>query len=173
MLGAAERIEASEQAAAAALPHLKTAALPIALYWPVRGEISPLVLAEHLYVHTIPLCLPVVIAADTPLQFRAWKPGDPLHKGRYGIDEPAKTSPFVTPQTLVVPLLGFDRQGNRLGTGGGYYDRTLQQLRCANQNIKAYGLAFAFQENGTLLREDHDQLLNGVFTNTGFIKIEI
>ena len=170
-IAAAERLDAAERAAAQTLciiHHLKS---PVALYWPVRGEISPLIVAQHLHVKGLALCLPVVIAPDEALRFRAWAPGDVLHKGRYGIDAPSQKAPFVTPQTLLVPLLAFDREGNRLGTGGGYYDRTLEKLRQQNPETKAYGFAFAMQETALLPMQLHDQTLDGIITEKEVVLI--
>lgn len=158
------RLRAAEQAARNALAVVEELKGPVALYWPVRNEISPLILAEHLHHEGFGLCLPVVIEQGLPLQFRCWSPGDVLHKGRYGIDGPSQKSPFIVPVILFVPLLAFDRTGTRLGTGGGYYDRTLQGLRAANPNVKAYGYAYAVQEVGTIPQEPHDEKLDAVVT---------
>lgn len=162
------RLRASEQATLHALPLFQNSKDAVALYWPVRNEISPLILAEHLVERGHDLCLPVVINPNAALAFRAWSPGDPLHKGRYGIDEPSQKASFVTPSVLIVPLLAFDKNGTRLGTGGGYYDRTLCELRQAG-GVKAYGLAYAFQQVDNLPTDPHDECLDVIITEKGIV----
>jgi 5-formyltetrahydrofolate cyclo-ligase len=167
-LSASARLRAAEEAARHALPlieHERNAV--VAIYWPVRNEISPLILAEHLHARKFELCLPVVVEKDAPLRFRKYEPGYALHKGKYGIDEPSQKSPYLNPSILIVPLIAFDKKGRRLGTGGGYYDRTLQALRAGDTPIKAYGYAFAIQEAVELPHEPHDELLDAVITEQG------
>ncbi len=161
------RLRAAEDAAQLALALLENTRDVVALYWPVRNELSPLILAEHLHQRHIALCLPVIIEPDTPLQFRAWEPGDALHKGRYGIDEPSQKSAFVTPSILLLPLVAFDPSGTRLGTGGGYYDRTLKQLRAKDPFVQAVGFGYAFQQAEHLPFEPHDEKLDAVITEKG------
>ncbi len=163
-LSAETRLRAAEEAAQLALSLCEQMRGPIALYWPVRNEISPLILAEHLHQRRRMLCLPVIAEHDMPLQFREYVPGDTLHKGRYGIDEPSQKSPFVEPEILIVPLFAFDRTGARLGTGGGYYDRTLMALRAGKTPVHAFGYAFSCQEVDSLPQEPHDQKLDVIVT---------
>lgn len=111
-----------------------------------RGEeLDPTPLDAALQSLGHSLCLPVVTGKGQPLQFRAYRTGDPLHTGAWNIAEPLPTAPVVEPDILLVPLLGFDRQGHRLGYGGGYYDRTIKELRLRRQ-ILAIGIGYAAQE---------------------------
>ena len=73
----------------------------------------------------------------------------------------------MRPELVVTPLLAFDGSGGRMGQGGGYYDRTLGQLR-AEGRVFVVGLAFAGQEVEKLPAEDHDQPLDAVLTEAGF-----
>ncbi len=91
------------------------------------------------------LALPVVLGRGHPLAFRRYRPGDALTKGVLEVMEPLPTAPIVIPRVLLLPLLGFDRRGNRLGYGGGYYDRTVALFRREGR-IQAIGIAFAGQE---------------------------
>lgn len=163
-LTAEARLRAAEEAAHQALSLIENERGIVAIYWPVRNELSPLILAEHLHARKFELCLPVVVEKDTALQFRKYKPGDKLHKGRYGIDEPSVKSPYLNPSILIVPLIAFDKQGRRLGTGGGYYDRTLRSLRAGDKPVLAYGYAYAAQEVGALPQEPHDEPLDAIIT---------
>ncbi|MHA1597989.1 MAG: 5-formyltetrahydrofolate cyclo-ligase [Alphaproteobacteria bacterium] len=115
------------------------------------------------------LALPVVRAANVALTFRAWLPGDPLIEGAYGIGAPDDTALEVTPDIVLVPLLAFDADGHRLGQGGGFYDRTLENLR-RHGDVTAIGVAFAAQRVSTIPRIEHDQRLDGVITEDGTIK---
>ena len=71
------------------------------------------------------LALPVMSGPRSALQFAAWTPGEPLVFDRFGIAAPAEASPSVTPETLLIPCVGFNASLHRLGYGGGFYDRTL------------------------------------------------
>jgi 5-formyltetrahydrofolate cyclo-ligase len=112
------------------------------------------------------LALPVIAGKGKPLLFRAWTPGDLMDKGVWGIAEPKADKPAVEPDVVLVPLLAFDRQGWRLGYGGGFYDRTLQELR-ARKPIAAVGLAYDGQEVEAVPRLDYDQQLDWVLTPSG------
>ncbi len=109
------------------------------------------------------LALPVIIAADRPLQFRAWSFGEALRRGPLGIPEPHPEAPALAPDLLLVPLAAFDRAGHRIGYGAGHYDRTLKQLR-ASRPIGALGLAFAVQEVAKIPALAHDVGLDYVLT---------
>ena len=107
--------------------------------------------------------LPVVVAKGKPLEFRAWVPGAPLVPGRWDIPQPPEGAKVVAPDVVLVPLLAFDRQGYRLGYGGGFYDRTLAGLR-AEKAITAIGVAFAGQEVQAVPRDSFDARLDYMMT---------
>jgi 5-formyltetrahydrofolate cyclo-ligase len=132
-------------------------------FWPIGSEIdlAPLLRALAARGHTV--ALPVVAGPDRPLVFRAWREGDEMAEGPYGIREPLEGAPEVTPQVLLVPLLAFDRTGYRLGYGGGYYDRSLAGLR-ARGNVIAIGAAWAAQEVPAVPHDEHDQPLDWMLT---------
>ena len=135
----------------------------VAAYAAFGGEIDPLPLLEALAAKGVALALPVVEAKAAPLVFRAWMPGDQLVQHRFGMAEPPREAPALVPDIVVVPLLAFDRQGQRLGYGGGYYDRTLAALRKRGR-VLAVGIGFALQEMPSVPRAAHDVPLDWIVT---------
>ncbi len=134
----------------------------LAGYVPIRTEIDPWsVMAQW----TATVCVPVIRGAGLPLEFHRWTPGCDMVEGPFGAAVPA-TPDRVEPDVLIVPLVAFDRQGYRLGYGGGFYDRTLERLRSLRP-ILAIGFAYAVQELETLPVELTDQPLDAVVTEEG------
>jgi 5-formyltetrahydrofolate cyclo-ligase len=131
---------------------------------PDEFRVWPLLRRLHREGHR--LALPVMQGKARPLLFRAWAPGDALDRGVWGIGEPKADKPELEPDILLVPLLAFDRQGWRLGYGGGFYDRTLQRLR-ASKPIVAIGPAFDEQRIDAVPHLDYDQRLDWVLTPSG------
>lgn len=107
--------------------------------------------------------LPVVVASDAALAFRAWTPGAPMAADRYGIPTPV-AGEFVLPQALLIPVVAFDAAGFRLGYGGGFFDRTLTSLR---PRPLAIGVGFELCRVDTIRPEHHDQRLDAVVTEAG------
>lgn len=140
------------------------APVPVGGYWPIGDEIDPRPLLEWLHRRYWPIALPSVATADRPLSFRQWYPGDTLVKAYAGIFEPLPSAPAFSPHILLVPLLAFDRAGHRLGYGGGFYDRTLEDLRRDNPDMLAYGLAYSAQEIDHVPPLPTDMILDGVIT---------
>ena len=142
----------------------------VAGYMPIGSEIDCLPLLNRLAAAGVALCLPVVVAPNAPLIFRRWTSDDSLVTGSFGISEPTKSALEVTPQVLLVPMLAFDRQGHRLGYGGGYYDRTLKALRTADDggdDVLAIGVAFAGQLRDKVPVSGSDQPLDWILTEVG------
>lgn len=138
--------------------------LSVALYRAKGAEIDPTLLAHALTALSCDLCLPVAIQRDAPLMFRAWAPGDPLAPDVTGSAAPLAKQPAVDPDLILCPLLAFDRRGGRLGQGGGYYDRTIEERRTA----AFVGLAYAGQELDDVPMEPHDARLHGVLSEAGY-----
>jgi len=99
----------------------------IAVYWPIRGELNLRPFMVEASERGAQICLPVVIEKNQPVEFHRWTPDSAMAKGVWNIPVPANPEPVV-PDVVIVPLLGVDGQGYRLGNGGGYYDRTLARL---------------------------------------------
>ena len=142
-------------------------------YWAVRGELS-----LHALLAPRPrfrYCLPC-LTADSTLAFASWAPGDPVQANRYGIPEPA-TVDLLAPEALdvvLVPLLAFDRRGVRLGSGGGYYDRSFAFLGMQPRPTRPLlvGIAYAFQQVEQLSPEAWDVALDYVATDAGLIRCQ-
>lgn len=137
----------------------------LAGYWPIRGEADPI---EALRAHDGPVCLPVVTGRNQPLIFRGWD-GGALESGAFGTSHPPESAPVLQPDVLIVPLVGFDHAGNRLGYGAGHYDRTLELLR-AEGPVTAIGFAYAVQELPAIPPEATDQPLNMIVTDRELIR---
>lgn len=164
-LAPAEREERSRRAQMALLasPWFEQART-ILLYLPFRGEVGTGLLARAAGKQ---LVLPRVQREPRKLWLHRWD-GEPV-AGAYGILEPAAAWPLVEPgeiDLVVVPGVAFDRRGNRLGYGGGYYDRTLPLMAGA---VKV-GLAYGLQLVAALPAEPHDVPLDGIATEEGLIR---
>jgi 5-formyltetrahydrofolate cyclo-ligase len=134
---------------------------PIAGFLPIGTEIDPLPIMAELATEG-PVGVPITPSLGHPLTFRAWTPETPLIDGKFGTRWPAEGDEVV-PEVLIVPLVGFDRAGNRLGYGGGFYDRTLEALRAVRPTV-AVGYAYAAQELDELPLEPTDQPLDAIVT---------
>ena len=141
----------------------------VAIYSPIKEELSPGPIAQTAIDKGATLALPVVAARKKPLVFKAYAPGDELVDGAYGAKTPSDEAPTVTPTIVIAPLLAFTRDGGRLGYGGGFYDRTLEGLR-ENGQVTAIGLGYAAQEVDDLPLSPLDQPLDWVVTERDAIR---
>ena len=139
-------------------------------FMPMKSEINPLPLLRRLAEQGVALALPAVPGRGKPLTMRAWRWGEPLNSGVWGIREPKPDAAEVDPDTLLVPLLAFDRKGYRLGYGGGYYDRTIAGLR-VRKTVTAVGIAFSAQEVSTVPITPRDSRLDLVLTEREIIDL--
>jgi 5-formyltetrahydrofolate cyclo-ligase len=169
-LPAAERMAAAETVAARAFPVAVASGAVVSGFMPLNSEISPLPLMRKLSDVGVRLALPVVVGRGLPLSMRAFAFGDALVKGVWGIRVPPPEAPEVEPDVLLVPLLAFDRNGNRLGYGAGYYDMTIAALR-AKKHVVAVGIAFAAQEVDLVPTTPRDVRLDLVLTEREIITV--
>lgn len=174
--GRAEEDCAAMRAAAhgACLP--LPAAAVVAGYWPIGDELDPRRLLIALRARGHPIALPVVVAPDMGLIFRRWDSEAAPPAGAFGIPAPDPTAPEIRPDVLIVPLVAFDRTGNRLGRGAGYYDRTLASLRQAvparkeagtggaKGTVLAVGFAYGAQEVDAIPVTAGDETLDWIVT---------
>jgi 5-formyltetrahydrofolate cyclo-ligase len=140
-------------------------------YHAVGSELDPSPLIRRLAATGAMLALPVALAPGEALAFRAWDPRDRLVPDAVGVPAPPPSAPGLHPDLVITPLLAFDRKGGRLGQGGGYYDRTLETLR-GGRRVFVLGLAYAGQEIEAMDLDDHDQRLDAILTETGYIEVQ-
>jgi 5-formyltetrahydrofolate cyclo-ligase len=164
-LSSAQRAAAAQAIAARGLPVAIRPGMVVSGYSPIRSELDPTPLMRALAARSALLALPVIVARDRPLIFRAWSSGDRLVRGPLGILEPSPEAAELIPDIVLVPLAAFDRRGHRIGYGAGHYDRSLAPLRAA-RDIVAIGVAFAAQEIEAVPTQPHDVALDYVLTET-------
>lgn len=161
---------AGEVACAHFLTWLDSTPMPrvVSSYMPIYSEIDirPAMLALH--QRGVAICLPVIIGKAQPLKFRSWTPDVPMVRGSFGAKVP-ESGAWLRPDLLLCPMLAFDAGGQRMGYGGGFYDRSIAELK-AEKPVQALGYAYAAQQVENLPHEPTDQRLDGVITETGFIK---
>ena len=134
----------------------------LAMVWHLPGEPDLTPLMIRLDASHRPLALPAIISPGQELEFRPWRAGTPMERGPHGTRHPvASPGPPVRPDIILVPLVAFDRARNRLGRGGGFYDRTL----AAHPQARAIGFAYATAEIACVPTEPHDRRLDLVVTD--------
>lgn len=131
-------------------------------YMAMRTEVDPM---AAMAAHQGPVGVPVIVAKGQPLRFREWSVGCALVEGAFKAMIPAEGA-WIEPEVVIVPLVGFDARGYRLGYGGGFYDRTLAMLRAKRPTI-AVGFAFAAQELPEVPIDAYDQKLDAIVTEQG------
>ncbi len=135
----------------------------VSTFHPLRDEPDTLELLTALVDEGFATALPVIVGRGSPLIFRRWRPGEPTREAAMSIREPLEEAPVVDPDLLFVPLACFDRRGNRIGYGAGFYDLTLAGLR-ATKRVHAAGVAYGVCEIASVPYEPHDQTLDAVVT---------
>jgi 5-formyltetrahydrofolate cyclo-ligase len=141
----------------------------ISAFSPMANELRLWPLLRRLAGEGHALALPIVQGKGRALLFRAWKPGDAMAKGVWGIAEPLADRASLEPDVVIAPLLAFDVCGWRLGYGGGFYDRTLRELRRRKAPI-AVGVAYDQQAVDAVPHLDYDERLEWVLTPSGAIR---
>ncbi len=142
------------------------AGMRVGFCWPVKNEpdLRPLMRS---WIESgnagFAALLPVVIAADAALAFRAWTPESQLIADRYGIPAPAEGE-FLLPEALLIPANAFDAAGYRIGYGGGFFDRTLAVLKPAPLSI---GVGFELSRVDSIRPHAHDIRLDAMVSEAG------
>jgi len=138
----------------------------IGFCWPYKNEYDARHLLRRLRDRGAVTALPVVVAPRSPLQFREWHPGVRLSPGVYGIPFPPD-SPPCDPDTVLLPMNGFDRGGFRLGYGAGYFDRTLASLA---RRPFVLGVSFELAAMETIHPQPYDIPADFVVTERGLYR---
>ena len=134
----------------------------IGFYYPINYEVDIVSIVSKIKIKNLKPFLPVV-EKNNKMNFREWKKYDPLCVNRFGILEPDKKNQKGKPDLLIVPLVSFDQDRNRLGYGRGFYDRFLNQIS-NKKNILSIGVAFSFQQEKKIPFEKHDKKLDFIIT---------
>ena len=170
-LSAATRIARNESISRQALKLIESRnAKTIACFSPFNGEPDITPVYKQLMASGCQLALPVISAGtDHSMEFHHWRPDTCMASNRYGILEPLRSKPvsLVNFDMLILPLVGYDRHGNRLGMGSGYYDRHLESLRHADKPLRV-GIAYCLQEIEPTNKNIWDIPLHGVVNERGW-----
>ena len=136
-------------------------------YYPSNYEIDDLELLDLLKKKNFKVSLPI-IKKNNQMNFYNWSRNDPLKINKFGIPEPL-ASKIIYPDILLVPLVAYDSYLNRLGYGGGYYDRYIEKLEKIKKVIKI-GLAFSFQKISSIPINQYDKKLDFIVTEKEILR---
>ena len=143
----------------------------VALYWPMGEELDCRDIISGLVARGQEVVLPRIEGEKRPLRFLRFEGEKELVKGPFGTVQPRSDAAEFLPDLVILPLLGFDGAGRRLGYGGGYYDRSLAWLDgMAQHAVGRYGLGFDVQRQERIVAGPHDQPLDGVVTESGILR---
>ncbi len=143
----------------------------VSAFLPIRSEIDLRPLMDILRARGAMLCVPAIIDKTT-IAFRELARGAELVKTGFGTVGPGEDAAILEPQTLLMPLAVFDRHGNRIGYGAGYYDRYISRLRALGRTPRLIGCAYSFQEADLVPAEPHDIRMQAVLTEQGYREFE-
>lgn len=170
----AERALLSSRASAFFLAYLQRHSVAsVGAYLSMPEEIDTAPLIAALWADEIPVYLPVVVAKASPLVWRRYMPNQAFTEDVLGMQVPLKKAGeadlVAPPEVVAVPLVGFDATGNRIGMGGGYYDRTFQN-KVGGKAPFMIGFAYRAQQQEALVHNPWDVPLDCVITEQGIIE---
>ena len=148
--------------------HFYKKKITIAGYYPSNSEVDILKFLEKASHKKFKIVLPV-IKSSTGMTFRHWLYKDPLRVNQFGILEPIKLKKEIIPDLIIVPLVAFDKNLNRIGYGKGYYDRSLKKISKIKKKSIALGIAYSFQKCNEIPVNKFDFKLDYIFTERGII----
>tara|TARA_A100001011_G_scaffold384223_1_gene456562 strand:+ start:725 stop:1276 length:552 start_codon:yes stop_codon:yes gene_type:complete len=144
---------------------IKKKNITLSSYYPSSFEVNTLRLFETRLIRRLKIFLPVLNRNN--MRFYEWKKNDVLKINQFGMLEPAILTDHIVPDIMLVPLLAYDIQNNRLGYGGGFYDRYLNKYLKIHNNILTIGIAFSFQKHHKIPVLSNDVKLNYILTEKG------
>jgi len=136
-------------------------------YYPTNYEIDDLNILEFFEKKNYNILLPI-IKKNNQMEFFKWTKNDPLKINKYGIPEPV-SSKLYYPDILLVPLVGYDNNLNRLGYGGGFYDCYIEKIEKIKKIVKI-GLAFSYQKIKSVPINKYDKRLDFIVTEKEILK---
>jgi 5-formyltetrahydrofolate cyclo-ligase len=137
----------------------------VGLYLAMGSEVDPSPIIAWCAGRSLPIALPRVEGRGSTMDFRRWSPGQPLDKAAFGFAQPLAEAEAARPDLVLVPLVGFDRRGNRIGQGAGHYDRYFAM----NFNSLKVGLAWSMQEVPAIAAAPWDVPLDAICTEREWI----
>ena len=140
----------------------------IAGFYPSSHEVNILKFLENASKNRFKILLPV-IKTSNHMSFRQWDFNEPLYVNKFGILEPRNSNKEFIPDLIMVPLVAFDNNFNRIGYGKGYYDRSLRKINKIKKNIISLGIAYSFQKCRAIPVNKYDHKLDYIFTEQGII----
>ena len=142
--------------------------ITIAGYYPSNYEVDILRFLEEAFKKNFKIVLPV-IKTKVSMDFKLWPFMDPLYVNNFGILEPENSGKEIVPDLILVPLVAFDNQLNRIGYGKGYYDRSLKKIKKSKKNSISLGIAYSFQKCINVPVNKYDFKLDYILTERGII----
>jgi len=148
--------------------HFHSKKISIAGYYPSNYEVDILNFLIEASNKKFKILLPAVLSS-TKMSFKQWIVKEPLYVSRFGILEPKKANMEITPDLVLVPLVAFDNNLNRIGYGKGYYDRKLKKIRIVKKKSVFLGVAHSYQKSKSIPVNNYDFKLDYIFTERGII----
>ena len=140
----------------------------IAGYYPADYEVNILNFLNKASKNKFKIVLPVIKSSKI-MTFKSWIFEEPLFVSKFGILEPKNTNKEIIPDLIMVPLVAFDDNLNRIGYGKGYYDRMLSKVSKVKKKAIFLGIAYSFQKCKSIPTNKHDFKLDYIFTEQGII----
>ena len=144
----------------------------IGSYYSINFELDLKILNAFLFTKGFSLSLPFIHKDNELMEFKEWNSSDVLQLNKYGIPQMFLDSKTIIPDIFLVPLLAFDKCGNRLGYGSGYYDKYFNMLNKTKKRFRTIGVGFSFQKKDKLQTLKTDFCLDAVFTEKRFLNIK-
>ena len=148
--------------------HFQSKKITIGGYYPSNYEVNILNFLQNASKKKFGIVLPV-IRSSGKMSFKSWVFKEPLYVNTFGILEPRNSNKEIVPDLIMVPLVAFDNQLNRIGYGKGYYDRILQKISKIKKKTIFLGIAYSFQKRRRIPINKYDFRLDYIFTERGII----